>query len=76
MHRKFKDLSDADGFAVCKNNRNDNLTNPCLHCPAYRQVQKTQFACLFRMRAFVRAYMDYFIDDGSISDDELQWWQK
>ena len=76
MHRKFKDLTNADGMAVCKNNRNEHLTNPCRNCPAYRQVYQTQFACLFKMRAFVAAHLDDFIDDGSLSDSDLQWWQK
>ena len=70
MLKRVKDFTNADAAGLCK--------NPCRDCPAFRQIQadSTQFACIFRMRHFVAKHLNDVLDDGSISDDQLQWWQK
>ena len=78
MLKRIKDFTNADAAGLCKNNYNRALKNPCRDCPAYKQIQadSTQFACIFRMRHFVSKHLNDVLDDGSISDDQLQWWQK
>lgn len=78
MLKPFKKFSDADAAGLCKAHYNKSLIIPCRDCPAYKQLVygTDQFACLFKMKRFVSKYFNEMIDDGSISDDDLQWWQK
>ena len=76
MLKYLKEFSHADAQAFCKNHYNEKLINPCTHCPVYKLESGNKYACVFKAKYFVMEHMNMMLDDGSITDADLKFWQK
>lgn len=77
MLRKLNDLNKEEAKYFCRaiKYKNRDIINKCAGCPAHVQINK-QYTCYYGCRNIVDFYKDKEFDDGSIDENELEWWQR
>ena len=76
MIKRLREFTHADAQAFCKMHFCDKLIEPCKNCPAYAEAQTRKKYCIFKAKSFVMDHMNMFLDDGSIPDEDLKYWQR
>ena len=76
MFKYAKDFTGIEAYAFCQAHFN-KATNRCENCPAKIAYTRDVSLCYFHAkRAVQKADVNLILNDGSISDEDLPYWQK